>query len=386
MFTLLTAVVTILIFLVLISLHEFGHFIMAKMSGVHVLEFSVGMGPALFKKPKGETLYTIRALPIGGYCKLEGEDEESDNERAFGNQKLWKRFLVISAGAILNLILGFVLVMVLVGINGSVYTTQIDKVVEHTYMAQTDVMPGDKIVAVNGRKLKYFANINSYLKGADLDEDIHITVKRGKEKLDFYFKLSFEESRTLYEADGADITTIINGAQSRTYRAYTDKQREIYSEQAGKEETTRRYILGFEPVVKPVTIANIFPQSYYYTTYYMKMVYQVLGNVFTGETKINEFSGPVGAAAEVNNVIHSEVEPILPNILALIASITFSLGIFNLLPLPALDGGRLFFLLIELIFRKPVPAEKEGMVHTIGLILLLALAAVILVNDIIKLF
>ena len=176
-----TVLVTLLIFLVMITLHEFGHFIMAKSLGVNVLEFSIGMGPAIFKKQGKETLYSVRIFPIGGYCSLEGEDTDSDDKGAFCNQKLWKRFLIVSAGAILNLILGFILFAVYVGMASPVASNVIHEIDQRSYLAETGVKPGDKIVEINGHKVNIYDDIILYTSEFKKDEKISLTVKRDGE-------------------------------------------------------------------------------------------------------------------------------------------------------------------------------------------------------------
>lgn len=379
----LTVVVTIIIFLVLISLHEFGHFAMAKLSGVSVLEFSIGMGPAVFKKKKGETLYSIRVLPIGGYCKLEGEDEKSDNKRAFGNQKLWKRFLVIAAGAVLNILLGYVIFAVLVGMQDTLPKPRVQSIEERAYIAQTGIEPGDRIVSINGHRINFYQDISYYLSSVSEQEEVEITVKRGDEKLDFSFLPSYEETRIIYEEDGATEITRVNGVEEQVYVAYDEETAEIYADKAGTEEESARYILGFMPAVEEVTFKNVISEAYYYTIFVVKLVCDALGGLVTGSVGIDQLSGPVGVAAAVDTAVKTQYS--FQNVLNLVAMLTINLGVFNLLPIPALDGGRILFLLIELIFRKPVPPDKEGLVHTIGMLLLLALAAVILFNDILKL-
>lgn len=382
--TLITVIVTILIFLVLISLHEFGHFAMAKASGVCVLEFSIGMGPAVLKKQKGETLYSLRLLPIGGYCKLEGEDEQTDSKRAFVNQKLWKRFLVIAAGAVLNILLGFAVFMIIVGMQKTVSTTTIGSIEERAYIAGTGIQAGDKIVEVNGHKITFYKDIAYYLNSVGEKDEINVAVKRNGEKLSFSFLPSYEQQHIVYDAEGASITTVVNGIEKQSYLTFTDEQKKAYEDMAGQEENTQRYILGFVAEREPVSVKNIFSESYHYTVFVVKLVYNALAELVTGKTGIEQFSGPVGVAAAVDTAVHSKQYSVL-NVLNLIAMLTINLGIFNLLPIPALDGGRLFFLLIELIFRKPVPPDKEGLVHTVGMLLLLIFAAVILFNDVMKL-
>ena len=387
----LTAIVTILIFLIMISLHEFGHFIMAKLSGVSVPEFAVGMGPAIFKKQGKETLYSIRVFPIGGYCKLDGEDSETDNPSAFCNQKLWKRFLVVSAGAILNILLGFVLIIIMISIQphsegqpNTISTPIIESLVENSYIEESGIQPGDKIVEIDGHKIHIYDEIRLYTSKLQGDEIIPVTVERDNKKLEFEIKPSLSETIYEYGEDSATVTTIINGVETTQIIEYTDEVRENVSSVIGQTATEKRYLIGFEAHQQEVTIFNIIPYAYHYTGYVIKMVYRALWDMITGKTGFSEVSGPVGIVSAVNTAINANVQYRLVNILSLASVLTINLGVFNLLPLPALDGGRLFFMIIELIRRKPVPPEKEGMVHAIGLMLLLLLSVIISYNDIMK--
>lgn len=382
---LLTAAVTILIFLVLISLHEFGHFIAAKLSGVGVFEFSIGMGPAILKKQKGETLYSLRALPIGGYCKLEGEDEDNGSEKAFVNQKLWKRFIVISAGAVLNVLLGFVIFLILVSMNGVRNTTEVDTIETRANIAQSGISAGDKIVGINGHKIRFYNDIAYYLEDINSEKEIAVTVKRDGKKMEFSFMPSFEKQELIYDENGVSVTTVINGEAKQSYIAYSDEEKELYSEYVGKTRQSERYILGFTPCREKINPVNALSEAWAYTGFVIRLVYNALGELFTGKTGIDEFSGPVGVAAAVDTAVHTKGYGV-QSVLNLAAMLTINLGVFNLLPIPALDGGRLLFLLAELVTRRRVPPEKEGMVHAIGMLLLLLFAAVILFNDILKLF
>ncbi|MDD6735651.1 MAG: site-2 protease family protein [Clostridiales bacterium] len=379
---LVTVIVTIVIFMVMITLHEFGHFIMAKTLGVNVLEFSVGMGPAVFKRKGKDTLYSLRALPIGGYCRLDGEDGGSDNPSAFCNQKLWKRFLVVSAGAILNLLLGFVLFIVLVGMMGPFKSNTIGKVDERAYLAQSGVIAGDKIVRINGHRVSSYNDISLYSNELKQGEEIELVVKRNGEKISFSVMPSMDETTVTYGETSAEYSDTINGVNET--RTITYEADEIPEEYVGKTYSTSRYIIGFEPLICEVTAANIVPQAWHYTEYVAKSIYRALWDMISRQSGFENVSGPVGVAGAVNQAVHSGKESGI-NVLFLVAMLTINLGIFNLLPLPALDGGRLFFMLVELIRGKPVPPEKEGLVHAIGLVLLLILAAVICFNDILKL-
>lgn len=377
-----TAIVTIVIFLVMITLHEFGHFIMAKAVGVDVLEFAVGMGPAIFKKQGKNTLYSVRIFPIGGYCKLDGEDGESANAGAFCNQKLWKRFLVVSAGAILNLILGFVLFTIVVGMMGPFKSNTVGKVDERSYLAESGVVSGDKITAIDGHKINFYNDISLYTDEFDENTEFELTVKRGSEKIKYNLKASADKTTVTYGENSAEYYDEINGVAKK--RTITYEPEDIPESYVGKTFSQTRYIIGFEPLEEEVTAFNILPQAWYYTKYVIKSIYKSLWDMISGKSGMENVSGPVGVAGVVSQAVHSGKDSVI-NILFIVAMLTINLGIFNLLPLPALDGGRLFFMLIELVRRKPVPPEKEGMVHAIGLMLLLVLAVFICYNDIMKL-
>ena len=387
----MTAIVTIIIFLVLISLHEFGHFVMSKLSGVRVIEFSIGMGPAIFKKQGAETLYSLRIFPVGGYCKLEGEDEKTDDPKAFCNQKLYKRFLVVCAGAILNVILGFVLFVVITlaephpeGVQNTINLPVVDTVIENSYLAQSGIQSGDRIVEINGHKIYFYNDISLYTDKFDENTQARITVKRDKKKYTYDVMPSISETTYRYGENSVEVTTSINGIKETNIYEYTEQNIEEAKKVVGQTANEKKLIIGFTPKSEPVGINNIFTYAFHYTGFIVRMVYRAFWDMLTGAVGFDQVSGPVGIVSAVNTAVNTGSYKWI-NILYLTALLTINLGVFNLLPLPALDGGRLFFMLIELVRRKPVPAEKEGMVHAIGLILLLCLTVVISFNDIIKL-
>ena len=387
----MTAIVTIIIFLVLISLHEFGHFVMSKLSGVRVIEFSIGIGTAIFKKHGAETLYSLRIFPVGGYCKLEGEDEKTDDPKAFCNQKLYKRFLVVCAGAILNVILGFVLFVVITlaephpeGVQNRINLPVVDTVIENSYLAQSGIQSGDRIVEINGHKIYFYNDISLYTDKFDENTQARITVKRDKKKYTYDVMPSISETTYRYGENSVEVTTSINGIKETNIYEYTEQNIEEAKKVVGQTANEKRLIIGFTPKSEPVGINNIFTYAFHYTGFIVRMVYRAFWDMLTGAVGFDQVSGPVGIVSAVNTAVNTGSYKWI-NILYLTAILTINLGVFNLLPLPALDGGRLFFMLIELVRRKPVPAEKEGMVHAIGLILLLCLTVVISFSDIIKL-
>lgn len=378
-----TVIVTAVVFLVMITLHEFGHFAVSKILGVKVLEFSVGMGPSLIKHQGKKTLYALRAFPIGGYCRLEGEDGESADPEAFSNQKLWKRFLIVSAGAVINILLGFVLFMAVVKMMSPVATNVIEKIDERSHLAEAGVMPGDRVISVNGHKISIYNDIALYTNEFNAETALsEIVVKRNGEKIKFNVVPSLSEVTVKYGESGAEISDTVNGIEESYTVEYGENG--IPAEMIGKSYSDKRYIIGFEARREEITLINVVPEAWNYTRYVVKSIFSAIGEMISGKMGLNNLSGPVGVAGVIGEAVNSGKDSLL-NILFIVAVLTLNLGIFNLLPLPALDGGRLFFMLIEFVRGKPVPPEKEGLVHTIGLVMLLILAAAVCYNDIVKL-
>lgn len=379
----ITIIVTILMFLIMVSLHEFGHFIVGKLLNFKILEYSIGFGPALLKRQGKETQYSLRAVPLGGYCKFEGEDEESDDKRAFSNQSVWKRFLVVAAGGIMNVILGFAIFVVVVASTSPMYTNVVDSVDANSYIESSGIMPGDKIIKLNGKHINFYDDITLYRSELSPDTDTEIVVKRGGEKLKFNIRLTEQTITYSYTETGIDISAKINGAETKNFIPYSEEAPKDNYE-IGTEQTVTNNIIGFIPRLEDVTILNVWGQAWNETRFVVKLVYRSLWEMVTGKVGMEQMSGPVGIVSEVNNAVNSGSRSWL-YILNLVGLLTINLGVFNLLPIPALDGGRLFFMLIELIRRKPIPPEKEGMVHAIGMMLLFGLIIFISFNDVMKL-
>lgn len=381
----ITAIVSIAMFFVMISLHEFGHFIVAKILNFKVDEFSIGMGPAILKRKKGETQYSLRILPVGGYCKFEGEDEkDNDNPRAFANQKPWKRLLVLLAGGIFNIILGFILFMIVVFSISPVSTNVVDNTVEHSYVEQAGMQPGDKIVAINGKKVNFYNDIRLYTQNFGKDENAVITVKRDGKKIDFNFKPSERTEEAVYTDTGVQVNSTINGYTTEKFIPYSDSVPKDDS-LVGQSQQSKSYIIGFYPRQKDINIFNVWGETYNETKFAVKLVYQSFWQMITGKIGIDKMSGPVGIVKEVNNQVNSGKYSAV-NVINLVALLTINLGVFNLLPIPALDGGRILFVLIEMIRRKPIPPDKEGIVHAVGMLLLLLFILFISFHDIMRLF
>ena len=374
-----TAISTVIMFLLMVSLHEFGHFIVGKLTGMEIKEYAIGMGPAIFKKQGKETLYSVRILPIGGYCAFEGEDEESDNPRAFSNQSTWKKIAVVIAGSVMNIILGFVIFSV-ISINSAPFVTnEIASLDQRAYMYQEGVMPGDRIVAINGHGINFYRDIKLYSDELSPDENVNITLKRNGEKFKISIPLSLCESEIIYGENGATRKTLINGVLEEEHLKYKEGY-EIPKEYIGKSIKETSYLMGFSPKTEELSFFGVIEDAWYNTLFAVRLVYTSLRDMLTGKVGLEQVSGPVGVVDTVNTVVKSGGG--ILSILSIAALLTINLGIFNLLPIPALDGGRLLFLLYELITRKKVPQDKEGLVHMIGFILLMLIAVVVLFKDV----
>lgn len=329
--------VAVILFLILIIIHEFGHFIAAKLLGVRVNEFAVGFGPKLFKWGKGETKYAVNLVPLGGYCAMEGEDEASGDERAFCNKKPWRRFLIVVMGAVFNLLLGIILVAITLIPQERFATTTVASFMENSVSSEYGLKEGDKITHIDGRRIFTTYDLSYAFSNVD-DGTIDITVKRNGKKVNIPdVKFASEE------IDGINYLTV-----------------DFYVE--GKDKTFTSFIgHTFNTAISNCVV-----------------VYRSLIDLITGRYGISAMSGPVG----ITSVIGSVARQNLFNLIPIMALITINLGLFNLLPLPALDGGRLVFILFEMIFRKSVPQKYEAVVHAIGMALLLLLMAVVTFKDI----
>ncbi len=330
----------ILLFGLLVFVHELGHFLAARIFGIRVHAFSVGMGPAIWKKEKGGVLYSLRLLPVGGYVKLLGEDESSEDAAAFGNKSPIARILVLFAGGFMNILIGFLIFLLVFSFVGETRVPVIGQVVENSPAEVAGLMPNDTILSIDGDAVHIQNDVTLALlkNGAEPRE---VTVRRGEEKK----------------------TVTITP---------------VYSEENGG------YILGFYPAVRKMTPSLTIKTAFYNTTFVVKLVYFSLGQILTGGVKLAEMSGPVGIVGEMQTAANSAM-PIL-SLLNFMGLIAVNLGVMNLLPIPALDGGRIFFILVEMVRRKPIKPEHEGLVHFIGFALLMLLMLLITFSDIQKLF
>lgn len=335
--------VAVLVFLVMIVIHEFGHFIAAKLFGVKVNEFSVGFGPTLLRKKGKETEYMLKAVPFGGYCAMEGENEESLDNRAFCNQKPIKRFIIIIMGAIFNIVFGFILVMFLLAPEEKYASTTISQFKENAVSVNYGLNVGDEIINVNGRKIVTTMDLSyafTNVQGNSLD----VTVKRDGKKV------------------------LLNDVQFAT---------EFDSKVNMNYVAVDFYV---EPIEK--NFGTFLAQSAKTTVSYIQVVWRSLVDLITGKYGISAVSGPVGITVALGSAARQSME----SLMYIIALMTINLGVFNLLPVPALDGSHALFILAEMILRKPVPKKVEAAIHAVGFILLIGIILVVTVKDVIGLF
>ena len=329
--------VAVLLFLLLIIIHEFGHFIAAKLLGVRVNEFAVGFGPKLFSFQGKETKYAFNLIPFGGYCAMEGEDESSDDSKAFCNKKPWRRFLIVAMGAIFNLLLGLIIVAIVLAPSKMFTSTKIAEFDENAKSQSTGLMADDEIIAVDGRKI--FSSYDlSYAFTNIPDGKIDITVLRDGEKK--------ELKNVTFETETLDGIT------------YLELDFKVY----GIKKTVGSYITQ--------TVKTSFS--------YCAVIWRSLIDLISGKYGISAVSGPVGVTVAIADVAKQN----LLNILPIMALITINLGIFNLLPIPALDGGRLLFILFEMIFRRPVLKKYESVIHAVGFVILIVFMILVAAKDI----
>lgn len=332
----------------MIFIHEFGHFFTAKLCGIQVNEFAIGMGPTLFHFQKGETRYALRLFPIGGFCAMEGENEESPNERAFNQKPVWKRFLVVMMGAVMNLLLGLILMMILLLQQSAFSSTTISQFSDNSAMQAAGLQTGDTFVSVDGYRIYGDKDLTFSLATANPDS-VDIIVNRGGQSVTFQnVKLN---SQT------------ING------KSYVS--------------------LDFYVKPIPKNLGTLISKSVQDTISTVRLVWFSLIGMLTGKFGLNDLAGPVGAAQAIGEAVTSGLAQSfvsgLNNVFYMMMLLSVNLGVFNLLPFPALDGGKLLVLVVEGIRRKPLNQKYVGWVETAGLCILIGFMVLITYSDIIRL-
>lgn len=347
----MSIIIFLIILGVLVMVHEAGHFVVAKLNGIRVLEFCIGMGPKLVKFTKGETTYSIRLFPIGGACMFDGEDGNikdggDGDEHCFNNANVWARIATVVAGPLCNFVLAFLLSVIIVNFS----VTDLPIVVEVTEggaAADAGILPGDEIISINGEKVHLYREVQ-VISQLNHGEPYEMVLQRGKEQVRVSFSPRYDEEAGRY-----------------------------YMGLAGAEYAQIR---GLDSI----------RYGFYEVRYAAVSTYKSLLQMLQGQVKSEDMSGVVGIANMVDET-YEAVKPagwqsVLLTMMNIASLLSVNLGIINLLPLPALDGGRLVFLAFEVVRGKPVPQDKEGMVHAIGFIFFMVLMVFLVFNDIRNIF
>ncbi len=338
MSTIVIVIIAVLVFSFLIFIHELGHFLAAKWAGIKVNGFSLGMGPAILSFERGGTLYALRLLPIGGSCEMEGELDDSEDAHAFGNVHVLKRIVVVVAGALMNILLGLLLMTVITNMQSLVGTTTIAVFDEGAASEAAGLRVGDVIYAIDGYR-------------THIDTDIVFALVSSRTGV-FDFTVLREGERITIEdiPMGSPDPDAAEGSVWLDFKVY------------GEEKT-------------PLNVLGYAAQR---TWSLVRMVFDSVGRLITGQFALNDLAGPVGVGAAIGESASQGWE----SLLLMVSFITINLGVMNLLPIPALDGGRLVFLLIELVRRRPINPQYEGYVHFAGFVLLMGLILLVTFGDI----
>ena len=350
----MTVILFFLIFGVVVISHEFGHFLLAKANGIHVVEFSVGMGPSLVSFKKGTTKYCLKLFPIGGACMFEGEDGMNmlaeESQGAFNKASVWARISTVAAGPVFNLILAFIIAFVAVNMSDilAIRDSVATQIVAGGGAEEAGMQAGDRILSINGEKVRLYQEISLYMMANYQGGDLEI----------------------VYERDGERFTTMLTPQYNAAGTALLGVVNAEYLEPKG---------------------FDLIKYAWYETRLAVKATYKSLGMLLRGRAGREDVAGPVGIAVNVVGKSYEQAkdygwQSVLISMLNIVMTLSVNLGILNLLPLPALDGGRLVFLIVEVLRGKPIPPEKEGLVHFFGLVFFMVLMVFIFFNDLSNIF
>ena len=341
-------VIAIIVLSIVILFHELGHFWLAKANGIRVNEFSLGLGPTLVGFTRGETKYSIKLLPFGGACMMEGEDEQSDDDRSFQKKSVWARISVVAAGPVFNFIMAFILSVIVVGMTGYVKPV-ISGITDNSPAQEAGLAVGDEIVKLNRKPIHFYSEISMYV--------------------------MFHQNETI------DVTYLRDGKKN------------VVSIKPEYNEEYGRYLFGFNTGGEIVRTGPFQTLQYgvYNVKYWIQYTFGSLKMLVTRQVSLNDMSGPVGIVKVIGDSYQQSTESggIKGGVVTMLdfgILLAANLGVINLLPLPALDGGRLLFLIIEAIRRKRVSPDREAMVHFIGIICLFGFMILIMANDVAKIF
>ena len=362
--TIVSVIVTLLIFSLIVVVHEYGHFIAARKNGILVEEFAVGMGPILLSRKKGDTLYSIRAFPLGGFCKMLGEEDgDTSDSRSFSSKTVWQRIVVCLAGVVMNFLLAVVLGCILISITG--ISSTVVKEVFDGYPAQTaGLMPGDKIIKINGKNVLVYEYIGLYLRAGD-GNTVEVTFERAGDKI------TVPITPYAVPLEGGYVNYYIGVGVERKAGFFASEKSDFQT-------------VGLAEMVKGAFGKSVF---------YVSATFDSLSQLFRQKVKVDDLRGPIGMGQIVDMGLQAAVEQKESQVISFLSFVidmamllSANLAVMNLLPIPAIDGGRIVFLIIEGVRRRPVDPDKEGLVHLIGFALVIGLAIFVAFNDIRRIF
>ena len=417
MITIIISAIKIIVLLgLLIIIHEAGHMIVAKKCKVKVNEFSIGFGPIIWKKQGKETKYTLRLIPLGGFCSMEGEDERSENEGSFSKASIPKRLAIVFAGAVVNIIFGLLVFFILMASTGNYISNEIENTIDGYVAEEIGLQPGDKIVEIEGKKVKSKYDLDEVTKNITENREISLKIDRNGEIIEYKTKLTEVASKVtgLYLDEKGKVITVEKGsvAEKQGIQA-NDKIIKINNENVNEDITKiveqiqqkgvgtvlltiergdetlnieltpdheYSYYLGVNLKIAENTIINHIIYGAVETKEFSLSIIDNLKQLFTGKVGIDQMMGPVGISEAVAKTTGIE------DFVYMLALISLSLGVTNLLPIPALDGGKILILLIEAIRRKPLKQETELNIQLLGFSFLIVLSLYVAYNDILRIF
>lgn len=402
--TILYILLALVVLMILITVHEFGHYIAGKALKFKINEFSIGFGPAIFqKKKKDGEAFSIRLIPLGGYCAFEGEDEEATNPNSFNSQKAWKRLIVTFAGVTFNFLFGIIMSVVFLLVSGYSVPKIAQVATDNTYFK-----PNDIVTAVNGKSLEIYRKLGDLTKDYGENEEFVVTVLRNGEEQDivvakkeysayYYMGLTNKIEGYIYDVGGNPVTyqdladfysnfTPVKDADGKyslpEFATGTFKHKNEAGDFVDYTSYELNNVVGLQVSPKGVSLGFVYTnearsmtffeavgKAWPFAFYICDLIFRALGGIFTGATQLKDLGGTVTAVSQMVEISKMG----FVEFLMLFPLLSFNLALFNVLPIPALDGARALFILIEMIVRKPVPRKIEGIIHAVGLILLLAL-------------
>ena len=412
---LLSAIKIIVLLGVLITIHELGHFLVAKLCNVKVNEFAIGFGPIIWRKQGKETKYTLRLIPLGGFNSLEGEEEASEDERSFSKASVLKRIAIVIAGATVNIIFAIIVYFILTSTSGTYISNQVEELIENYAAQEVGIQVGDKIIEIDGKKIQSKKDLDKILEKSE-GKEISVKIERNGEIIDYKTKPTEVKSKVtgIYLDDKCKIVVVekgssserqgikqndilqkvngidINGDRNTAIQEIKKEEKETITLtiKRGEEEKTidlipdyqSNYYLGVNLKLAEDTFINRCIYGGMETQEFLLSIVDNLKQLFTGNVGVDQMMGPVGISEVVAKTNG------LREFFEMMALISLSLGVTNLLPIPALDGGKILILLIEAIRRKPLKQEIEFNIQLLGFAVLIALSLYVTYNDIIRIF